>query len=604
MKYKAKYNRYDRLSDEEILHKLLKERGVEDTEALLNLSDEMLCTPKKFNNMQKGLDMLFKHLENNSTIAILVDQDCDGYTSSAFTYCELQKLNKDCELKYIVHKTKTHGIKLNEIEEQTNYEFDLLIIPDASSSDEKYCKIINEEHNKDILILDHHEFDKDFTNDKIVIINCKDGSYENTTLAGVGVVYKFFHFYEELTDTPFYSDSLLDLVAIGCIGDSMDLKNLETRRLCLKGLDLFNSGNGNLFIQKIVERAKERIGDKLTITKVGWNIAPLINAVARIGKFEEKVDMFKALIGVKETRTYQPRRKKKTDPKPEPIEQSLQEYMARVLTNVKGRQDKKVRTQSEELIKIIKDNELDKRNKVIMLNVTETLDQAFTGYVAGKIASYFKRPVLLLRENKNDKIMGGSGRNYSKFELDNFKDFLLDTDSFNDCAGHDNAFGVDVDINKLEEVQQEINKRLSNVSIEDVYHVDYAIPMGRLRPKHILQIGKFEDLWGNGLDEPLFAITDVYVNLEDIKLLGEKQNVLKIVKNLGDDNVSFINLMNGKEMYERMTGRGTKGIVKRKSNKIGLDIIGKFKINKYNGNEYPEIQIIDFNLLEDRKVKF
>ena len=239
-----------------------------------------------------------------------------------------------------------------------------------------------------------------------------------------------------------------------------------------------------------------------------------------------------------------------------------------------------------------------------MLNVTNTLDQAFTGYVAGKIANYFKRPVLLMRENKDDVTMGGSGRNYNKFAIDNLQKFLLDTQLFNKCAGHDNAFGIDIDLNKLEEVQEVVNKKLSDVKIEDVYHVDYAIPMGRLRPKHILQIGKFEDLWGNGLDEPLFAITDVYVNLEDIKLLGEKQNVLKITKNLGDDTVSFINLMNGKTMYEEITGRGTKGIVKRKSNKIGLDIIGKFKINHFNDNEYPEIQIVDFNLLEEKKVKF
>ena len=176
----------------------------------------------------------------------------------------------------------------------------------------------------------------------------------------MGVTYKFFHFYEELTDTPFYSDELLDLVAVGCIADSVDLRNLETRRLCLKGIDLFNSGKGNLFLQEIVKRNESRIGDKLSITKIGWNIAPLINAVARMGKMEEKIDMFKSLIGSKEIRMYQPRRKKKTDAKPEPIEQTIQEYMARVISNVKARQDKKIKTQSEELIKVIKDNELDK----------------------------------------------------------------------------------------------------------------------------------------------------------------------------------------------------------------------------------------------------
>lgn len=527
--------------------------------------------------------------------------DADGYTSSAFTYLELNKLNKDIDLKYIMHDGKQHGIVMQELEE-INYDFDLLIVPDAGSSDIEQCNKLKE-MGKEILILDHHKYDNNI--ESAILINCQDNNYTNNTLSGVGVVYKFFNLYEQLLGYPNYSDGLLDLVAVGMIGDSMDLRNLETRYLCLKGIDLINSKQGNKFIRAIVERQEGRIGEIINIKKIGWNIVPLINAVVRVGTMEEKIDVFKALIDSNETREYQPRRKKKTDEKP-PIEvQDLQTYMARVCINIKARQDKMVTKGFELIQNKIKENHLD-NNKVIIVDGTEELEQTFTGYVANKIAGYYKRPALVCRQKADGKI-GGSGRNYDLFALDNFRQFLLDTNEFDKVSGHNSAFGILFEANKLNKIKTILNDKLKDVPIEDTYHVDYAIPIGRLRPKHIMQIGQWEDMWGNSIDEPIFAITDVYVDIKDIQLLGEKQNVLSITKTVGSSQIKFIQLQKAKDNYNKIMGRESdKGLSrsKRTSNKIGLDIIGKFKINKYNDNEYPQIEIIDFNVLKERKITF
>ena len=61
--------------------------------------------------------------------------------------------------------------------------------------------------------------------------------------------------------------------------------------------------------------------------------------------------------------------------------------------------------------------------------------------------------------------------------------------------------------------------------------------------------------------------------------------------------------MKGKEFYDKILGK-TKGITKKTSSKIGLDIIGKFQINKWEGNEYPQILIVDLNVLDKKEILF
>ena len=140
MEYVTRNKRFERLSDEELLYKLLQQRGVDNPQKLLQLNESCLLNAKSFNHIQEGMSMLTKHLNNKSDICIVVDSDADGYTSSAFSYLWLKNYDKDLNINYVIHSGKQHGILLEELED---IKYDLLIVPDAGSNDKNEIRFLN-----------------------------------------------------------------------------------------------------------------------------------------------------------------------------------------------------------------------------------------------------------------------------------------------------------------------------------------------------------------------------------------------------------------------------------------------------------------------------
>ena len=141
-------------------------------------------------------------------------------------------------------------------------------------------------------------------------------------MSGAGVVQKFIEAYLFTYEDKDGLDStlgeyFLDLVSLGLIADSMDLRNLESRYYALEGLKERNRHNE--LLNELEIRFEEEMKFGRTITSVGWAIAPKINGTIRYGKDQEQIDLFRAMLGVQENIEYQPRRKSKYDPKP-PIE--------------------------------------------------------------------------------------------------------------------------------------------------------------------------------------------------------------------------------------------------------------------------------------------
>jgi len=98
---------------------------------------------------------------------------------------------------------------------------------------------------------------------------------------------------------------------------------------------------------------------------------------------------------------------------------------------------------------------------------------------------------------------------------------------------------------------------------------------------------------------PLFAINDIYINTEKIKLIGSKKNIIKFEIN----NITFIKKFANEELYNEMILKKSKGLQKR-IERVKIDVIGSFVINKWEENEYPQIEIEDFNSVEDNEILF
>lgn len=571
------------MNGKEVLTKLLNQRGVEDVDAFLNPTPSLLHSPFLLKNMNEGIDLLAKHLNQKSRILILIDSDCDGFGSASIMYQFIKDISR-IECDYITHRDKRHGL-YEDLFENYGYEFDLIICPDSASNDVEMCQKLKA-MGKDILIIDHHLIEVE--NPHAIVINNQDGQYPNDTLVAGAVVYKFCQAFKQVYDINVDMRKYLPLAALTLISDMADLRNLESRLMTIEGLKLFHL---NGFLRELCDKQSFSMKDKRTIKTVAWSIAPLINATIRLGEYEDKIKMFEALCEFKTELPYKPK-KSKNNPNPTEVMETIQHHMARKCANIKKRQDDSVKKNVNLLVDEIETQQLDK-NKIIMVEAGE-LPQSYTGLVANKLAQKYKRPCLILRRKGDKEVYGGSGRNYSKFELDDLRTFLMDSELMS-CSGHSEAFGINLPASNVGLIMDYANEQLKDVEIQDVYHVDYAFALGQLTEQDVITIGQYQDIWGGFCEEPIFAITDIFVTPDQIELIGEKRNILRVQTKVGNQQLTFIKFFANEQIYDQMIHRTRTGFYTTKDKRFKLTIVGYFKKNEWKDGEVEgQIEIVDF----------
>lgn len=108
------------------------------------------------------------------------------------------------------------------------------------------------------------------------------------------MVWKFCSFLDQLMNVN-YCDDLMDLVALGCVGDMMDLRPLETHYVIKTGF----SKIVNPFIQAMTIKQEYSIKGHLNPHRASFYIVPGINSVTRIGTVEEKLLLFESMLDFK-----------------------------------------------------------------------------------------------------------------------------------------------------------------------------------------------------------------------------------------------------------------------------------------------------------------
>lgn len=182
----------------------------DDIPHYLNTTWDDVIPPATIARIHEGAQMLIRHIKNNDLIFVQVDSDCDGYTSAALLINYLNRLfpyHTQSNVIYRVQDGKEHGLFLDRIPEGVK----LVIAPDSSSNDYQEHEIL---YNKgiDVLVIDHHNAEK--VSEYACIINNQLCDYPTKSLSGVGMVYKFCSYIDDLLNTDI-ADDYLDLVAVG-----------------------------------------------------------------------------------------------------------------------------------------------------------------------------------------------------------------------------------------------------------------------------------------------------------------------------------------------------------------------------------------------------
>lgn len=569
---------------------LLKKRGINFPEEYINLDDNAIQDYSYLDNISQAAWLLERHIKKGSTIGILVDEDVDGFTSAATMYLYLKNLG--AKVYYIIHKvSKVHGLGDFDFKVEKDIDFfsiDLLIIPDAGTNDAEQCKLLKEQHNIDTIILDHHE--KEVDNPYSIIVNNQMSyEYKNKELSGVGVVYRFLQCYDDL-NWEYRADDYLDLVALGLIGDMMDIKSYETKRLIDKGLAIMKDdlSESNPFLMALIKAQDYSMNGVINNHTIQWYIVPVINGMIRSGSLEEKELMFRAFIkDEKEKYNF----KKRSG---EIIEESIYDHVARLCKNAKARQDRRKEPCVKKACEVINKNY--NEDKVIFVDGTEIVDNSLTGVVASKLAETYTRPVVLLnKDSRKENTYGGSIRNCKNSFIENLKDVLEETKEFDWLMGHQNACGFNINASNIEQARMKLNNLFKDCNVEKIYPVDFVIEKNEVDVRFIQELGDFNAYIGQGIDEAEVAIKTFEVETDDITLMGKEKNTISFYNDVG---VKFIKF----KCHE--DDKILKDIDNNKRYVYELELVGKPTINVFQGIATPQFVIDDYNILSKEELKY
>lgn len=564
------------------IEQILNNRGIQNIYHYLHTTDDDILEPSTIMNIKNGAIMLVQHINNNDKILIQIDSDCDGYTSAAALINYLHKICPafvENNISYRVHEGKQHGILLDSIDDNIK----LVIAPDSSSNDYEEHKQLKE-RGIDVLVIDHHEADK--ISQYACIINNQLCDYPTKSLSGVGMVYKFCSYLDELMNIA-YADDLLDLVALGLIADMMDLRDYETKRLIDKGLNHII----NPFVRTMINRDAFHFSNGITPIDVAFYIAPLVNAVTRVGTEEEKLVLFESMLDFKGYELI-PSTKRGCSGSAEPrVEQAC-----RNCTNIKNRQTRTRDATLETIETLIKTNNL-LNNKLLVIQLDNiSADRNLTGLIANQLMSKYQRPVLILNKvfhNDGAITWEGSGRGYDKSSLKDFRQFCQDTGLVMYAEGHPNAFGCGITDDKIQLFITITNEVLKNVQFIPSYTVDFIYHNIDVKPEDITDIATLKNLWGQGIEEALIALEDVPVTAENLNLMAKDKNpTLKITL---PNKISIIKFKSSEEEFEKLyTEHG----------KVSINIIGRCSINEWNGIITPQILVEDYEIVSRSEYYF
>ncbi|EOU2097139.1 hypothetical protein C0L75_03200 [Clostridium perfringens] len=550
MKFKLKSNDVN----QNIINLICNNRGIDfkDLPMFLNPTSQVINNPSNYTNMVLAAKKIIKFAKLGKKILVLVDSDADGYCSAAMMInylIDVLKVKRK-DIFIVLHEDKQHGITDKVLNIILNSDVDLVLVPDAGSNDIEQHKILKE-NGKTVIVIDHHEIDLESKEAIIVNNQRKDNKLPNKTLSGGGMVLKLLETIDVLINDLGNSERYYDLAAVSIIADSMEIKNPETRYYVQKGLRNINN-------PLLKELFKNR--EVVEIETVSFDAAPSINAFTRVGTMEEKVDLFKAFLGIDEEREIKIRGKGTFNLK-------LCEYIQKLSSRIKSRQtnqiDSDLKNQDTKLF-------VDEESPVSICILHKEATKNLTGLIGNRLVETYNKPAIVLKDMSNG-ILSGSGRTTETFE--NFRGYINDLGLFEFAQGHMAAFGCSLKEDKLQDFINKIKGQEidSGCAVVDKAYFDNVSAF------EILEVGNLKDCWSKGFEKPKFYIKLGNLNGATFEVKGQKRDTIKISHNY----ITYIKFKCTEEEIKEFESLNIQEV----------EIVGYFDVNEWNERCYPQVII-------------
>lgn len=553
----------------DLVESIMLNRGITDIERYINPTHENDTDLLTLPNIRQAIDIVSKNI--GKEILILVDSDADGNTSAAIMYKYLKFVNPLVKLRYFIHRHKTHGLTPEFMEYLSENKADLVIVPDAGTNDIEQREKITE-MGIDLIVIDHHNEDK-FTAKGGILINNHSNfpkNEVNKNLTGAGMTYLVCKALDKYIFNTNRVEELKDLAMVGTIGDCASVIDNETRVMCLEALRDIKSNA----IRTVIQENGQDI-DSVTFNNMQWGgIIPLINSIVRVGTYEERELMFKALADIEPDyfETVKKRKLNKETRKYEMLDFDLTIYQLayEAAKKCRERQNKIIEKEMQ-----LADEQFNEKSGIQVYVVQTDECKPLTGLLANKLTSKWQQPVIAVWEVNGG--YSGSLRGWEK-TISNFKQWCENTGLFTLVQGHGNAAGVAFEIDKLEEIK----KCGETLEPEEFYYEVDKIYEKYVSSADIYTIDNSSYLFKNGAEEPQFAIKNMRVNYINSRW---SKNTMRVYL----EDVTYIKFKVSEEEFKYLT-----------ENECTIDVIGTFSVNKWNGKSYPQFVISELEVVNTK----
>lgn len=448
-------------------------KNPEEIETIIESSLKHLPDLTNMSEIDKGSEILHKHIENGNHIALVTDSDMDGISSAFVLYRMLIGLFKVDEDKVtVIINKRSNGNGITEkllatvLDVHERNPIDLVITGDHGSSNGISIGKMKDV-GMEVIVTDHHLVpEKDNAHNSDAFINPqKDDNSVYKYISGCAVAYFLmihtYNKYDIYVDDLDISHELLPVVAASTIGDSMKLFDPINRALVNAGLKEMNSLKNHIWQAfKYLSDTNKLIDEEI----LSFNFIPAINASNRMGEpvlgfnFYKSNDYREAVVNFNTLLEINDKRKK------------LQQL----------------------LIKDAKLQIIDPEDKYAL---TIVLERGFglNGIVSGNIGEQFFKPVMSFV--KHDGELHGSGRSINNnFNLHQALGNIHNRDNsiLIGFGGHKEACGCKIHIDKINDFKRLFNDEARR-QLEDTVVTKTHYVVGELDHEHLNE-AIFEDI--------------------------------------------------------------------------------------------------------------
>jgi single-stranded-DNA-specific exonuclease len=541
------------LSLPEIVCRLLLIRGyvsAEDAKLFLRPKLDRLHDPFAFLSMDKAVDRLARAVRDQELIFIHGDYDVDGICSTTLLTRTIRGLGGKA-MPFIPRRIED-GYDLSDagVDAAMAAEAKVVVTCDCGTSAvspvARLCRA-----GIDVIVTDHHLPGGELPDCLAVLNPRRTGcGYPDKDLAAVGVAFKLaLALAGALGKNDNFVWAMMDLVALATVADVAPLRG-ENRVFVRYGLKML-AETRNIGMRALI-RAAGLDGKQLTAGRIGFILAPRLNAAGRLGH---------AIRGVELLMTE---------------DEHQANAIARELEELNYKRQEIDRATLEQARERVLQLDLDEVFGIVLAD--DTWHPGVIGIVASRLVEEFGRPTILIALSGDQG--KGSGRSISKFDLHGAlgqsRDYLLR------YGGHRMAAGVTVARDQVSDFAARFNEvARSLLSADDLVpeiRVDLEVSIDGMDQKIESLFRHFEP-FGIGNPAPVLLARNVTI-AKPPRAVGH--DGLKLSLDTGTGSLEALGWGFAPRVAEFQLQPGSK-----------IDVAFRLERDEYRGESYLQARIAD-----------